>query len=580
LGVDPGRIAVGGHSAGAGLAAAVAVACRSSNDTSGGARQPAASAVPQKAEAVSALIGRSGAPATGEQPARGGIYNQLLSANPPTLDPHGTTSVTTAQTVGGVYSRLMRFSAVQDVAEGNNKNIEPDLALSAESAEGQTWVIKLRQNATFHSVPPVNGHAVEAEDVKATFTRAQSPTSAQRSNLGMIDPDQIETPDRHTVVFKLRSPYAPFPKILASGSYGWIMPREVLSSYDPAKQIIGSGPFILEDFTRDVGATYKRNPEWFEQGRPYVDGAKLAIVPDPAQRLAQFSAGNLDAVGVPLDDLETMQAQNPKAEVISNWDPGDGHIYFQLGESNSPFQDIRLRQAVSLAIDRETYGRVTLNDQWIQGFNVAQTLGKWALKIDDLPADTAQWYTFDLPRAKQLMTEAGGSNLQIQLLKPSPYPRDPWMQTVAEMIASMLGQLPWKVTLTLIDYNRDWVGGGKGVRYGNYPADAIVWGGLEGRNEVDEYLFGFWHSKSTTNQARLNDPMVDAMIDKARAVLDEEERVKAYLDVQKYLASKVYSGTGNPNGLTKTMVNPRVHNYTLGDNYGVGTALWANAWLK
>src|SRR5206468_2081608 len=143
--------------------------------------------------------------------------------------------------------------------------------------------------------------------------------------------------------------------------------------------------------------SYKKNPEWFDKGKPNVDAARLAIVPDPAQRLAQFTAGNLDALNVPIDDLDTMKKQNPKAEVIANWDPGDGHVYFQLGDPKSPFQDIRLRQAVSLAIDRATYGKVTLKDQWVQGFNVPQTLGKWALRMEGLSDDIAQWYRFDLP---------------------------------------------------------------------------------------------------------------------------------------------------------------------------------------
>lgn len=103
--------------------------------------------------------------------------------------------------------------------------------------------------------------------------------------------------------------------------------------------MIGTGPFILDSYTPDVALTYKRNPNYFEQGKPYIDGAKIAIIPDAAQRMAQFSAGNIDFIGVNLEDVETVRRQNPRAELIRNWDPGDGHLFFQLGDLTSPFRD-------------------------------------------------------------------------------------------------------------------------------------------------------------------------------------------------------------------------------------------------
>ncbi|MGH2586969.1 MAG: ABC transporter substrate-binding protein [Dehalococcoidia bacterium] len=553
---------------GAGLGGLALLACR--GDSSGTARQ------------ATAEVGRSETrAATQEQALPGGTYNWFIAANPPSLDPHRTSAVTTMTSVSPVMSRLLRFKSGKDVAAGYNRETQPDLAQTVESPDAVTWTVKLRQGAAFHNVPPVNGHAVEAEDVKASFTRALDPKNPNRGSLTFIDPAQIETPATDTVAFKLTHPYAPFPKLLASGVYSWIFPREALAGdYDPAKQIIGSGPFLFESFTPDVAATYTKNPAWFEQGKPYVDSVRRAVVPDPAQRLAQFSAGNLDAVGVPLDDLETMRRRNPEAELITERDQGGPVLYFQLDEPSSPWQDARLRRAVSLAIDRAAFANAHLKGQWNPSFNVPLNSGKWALTLKDLPPETAQWYTFDRERARKLLTEAGGVDMNVKLLYPIPHPRDPYLKSAAETIFSMLSALPWRISLVFIDYNKDWVGGGKGVRYGNFPPDSMVLTGIEGRTDVDEYLYGWWHSKSTSAISRLKDPRLDATIEKARSLLDEQERVKTSLEAQTYIAEQTYSAMGTPSGFDFTLVQPTVINHTTGDSYGVGTGQWAQLWLK
>lgn len=548
---------------GVGLSGAVAMACAGGGTTT----QPMSG-------------GRTGGQAA-EPPQPGGTYSSYDQANPPTLDPHRTSAVTAMRAVIPVMSRLLRFKTSQDVEATYNLETQPDLALSVESPDAITWTVKLRPDAKFHNVAPVNGRGVEAEDIKVTFSRALEPTNPNRGSLMAIDPSQIETPSRDTVVFKLKYPYAPFPKLLASGVYGWIFPREAGTGYDPAKQIIGSGPFLFESFTPDVAFIYKKSPSWFEQGQPYVDGVRHAIIPDAAQRLAQFTAGNIDVLGnLYIDDLNTVKRSNPNAQVIARWDQGGPIIYFQLGDPASPFQDIRLRRAVSLAIDRDSFAKALLRDQWQQSFNVPLNMGKWALKITDLPSETAQWYTYNLERAKRLVEEAGAAGLSLKLLYPTPHPRDPYLKTAAETVANMLSALPWKLTLVFIDYNKDWVGGGKGVRYGNFPSDSLVITGVEGRTDVDEYLYGWWHSKSTSSISRLQDPTLDAMIDRARTLLNEDERARASIEIQKYMADKVYSGAGNPSGYVYTVVQARVRNYTTGDEYGVGTSTWGKLWLK
>ena len=119
--------------------------------------------------------------------------------------------------------------------------------------------------------------------------------------------------------------------------------------------------------------------------------------------------------------------------------------------------------------------------------------------MEDFPPDTAQWYKFDLPRAKQLLKDAGADTMTVRYTSPTPLPPSGeavWLKQMREAVFNMLQPLGWQISMVLIDYNKDWVGGGKGVRYGNMSNDTIVYGPLEGRTDIDEYIFGWYGGKA------------------------------------------------------------------------------------
>ena len=289
--------------------------------------------------------GSSGTPAGTQtaagKPVYGGVFNTFFNGSDVTnIDPQVVSFPTNDQICSAAMSRPFRFKT--GTRPGPNPNLindgesEPDLALSAESPDAITWTIKLRPDAKFQNIAPVNGHAVEAEDIKSTYVRAlQIPTNPSRGALGMLDVNQITTPDKQTVVFKLNYPYAPFNKTLTSPIYSWIFPREALAgSYDPAKVMIGSGPFVLKSHTPDVEYVMAKNPDFFEKDKPYVDSVRFAIIPAIAQQLAQFTTGHLDEVVV-LDgsNLETMKSNNPKAQVLPIFPyNGGNNVYLPLGD--------------------------------------------------------------------------------------------------------------------------------------------------------------------------------------------------------------------------------------------------------
>jgi peptide/nickel transport system substrate-binding protein len=467
-----------------------------------------------------------------------------------------------------------------------DKDIENDLGVGVESPDAITWTVKLRPDAKFHNVAPVNGRLVEAEDIKATFTRAQDRANPNAGNLNMIDPDQVQTPDKTTVVFKLKYPYAPFRKTLASATYSWIFPREVLTGgYDPAKQVIGSGPFILESVTPDVAHMYRKNPEWFERGRPYAETLRAAIIPDAAQQLAQFTAGNLDELVLSSpQDVSTAKQNNPKATLLKVENASPNPLYLQLGDPTSPFQDVRVRRALSMAIDRDALGKVVYDGEAKAMVFVPSYMGKWALAVKDLPPDIQQYYKYNPGEAKKLLEAAGQSNLQLRFVfvVNSPTPGglgSPTYMTLGETIANMLNSAGIKTTPVMHDYTKDYVAGGKGSRQGYFDKDMVVLAGAAPNTDADEFIFNHFDSRSTSNAERLNDPTLDAMIDKQRTIVNEDDRLKAILEIQRYLADKMYvvPTVGTYRWL---LVQPRVRNYQYSDTLGKMTEIYAKLWLK
>jgi peptide/nickel transport system substrate-binding protein len=569
--------------AGAGLSA-FGLACKPGQPTQSTQQQGGQSSAAAPKNAVNALTSRLNPEPKNDTPVSGGTLNHWLGANPPTFDPHLNVSVNTLYIASGALSRVFRFKTGWDPNIGNNLDVEPDLGASAESSDAITWTVKLRPNLKMQNVAPLNGRAVDSEDIKATFTKATLPTSVNAGNLGMIDPSQIQTPDANTAVFKLKYPYAPFNKLLASGAYSWIMPKEAAAgAYDTAKKIVGSGPFILDSYTPDVAVVWKKNPNYYEQGRPYVDQVRLAIIPDPNTRIAQFTGGNLDILTMTLlDNVPTIKQQNPKADAIRTVTSGNGVMYYNLKDPSSPFQDIRVRQALNLSMDRDAYaaGSGFAKGEYVQTFTVPPNVGKWAAMAEDYPADTLQWYKYDLAKAKQLMSASGVKS--IRMLYPAGNPADPQLGRQADIAQNMVKQLPWTVSYSNIDYTKDWINGGKGVGYpgGGVPADAMAWWGWSSRTEVDEYLFSFFHSKGAGNFMHVSDPKIDDGIDKARTVLNEDDRIKAYKDVQRYIAAQNYVLMGMVNGLAYYFSAPRLHNFQFGDTYSPGSNYWAKTWIK
>lgn len=507
-----------------------------------------------------------------EMPVTGGTFTTYVPANPNSLDVVAQQYATTFPIASSVMSHLVRVKSSLDPATYANNDVESDLAVSFESPDALTWIAKLRPNARFHNVAPVSGRPVEAEDVKASFIHMLQPTNNFAAFLAMIDPKQIDVPAQDTVAFKLKYAYGPFPQTTASP--GFIMPREGVSGeYDPTKTVIGSGPFVFDSYTPDVSFILKKNPDWFEAGRPYVDVVQSPIVPSVSQQEAQFVAGKLDHLNPPTADIDGIKRSKPGVTAIQASDPNVWIVFGHMDQPG-PYRDPRVRQALSLALDRDTLGKAVLASAYTTFTVLPAKYGEWALKPDQLGTATS-YYKYDPALAKKLVAESGaGDQLQKLVYVQNYYGYD----KMAEAVNGMLTQVGFKTQLVPLDYQKDYTNGGKGVWFGNFPTDTIVLAVTGGGPTAESYLGSLLQPGNSFNPAKVDDADGQAMVTKMLSIRDTAERLKAAQDIQRYLAEKLYL-VPVPAPVPQWLMQPRVKNYCYSGNTSAGTGTYSKLWI-
>jgi peptide/nickel transport system substrate-binding protein len=509
------------------------------------------------------------------QPRPGGTLNDFTGTNVTDLDIYKTGGQGTTIATGYALSRVIKFKTSADPAVTLSSDVEGDLAASWESPDAITWTFKIRPGGRFHDIPPVNGHAVESEDIRQSLQREISVGGPGSSGLAMIDPAQIQTPAPDTVVFKLKTPTGAFTKVLGVNTNP-IFPREASGGYDPSKLLIGSGPFVFDTNTPDVAITFKRNPAWSQAGKPNADGARAAIIPDESQQLAQFTAGNLDIVTVGINNLDTEQRSNPKAQALSYLQRSEiifvGHMNFP----DSPFHDPRVRHALSMAIDRNAVGRAVLGNKYAIAGLVSPAFGKWALPVDQL-GDATKYFKYDPNAAKQLLQAAGATDAFHSIF----YPNNGYgtqFNTVVETVNSMFNAIGLKTRLVPLDYQKDFLNSGKGVSYGNYPPDGLIVVNSGGYSTAEDWLVSNFTPNTPRNKSQVVDDGLIASITKMIAIVDEDQRLKAVHDIDRYLADAMYYVPA-PYAYIATMVQPRVRDFQLSVNVPQ-TESYAQLWLQ
>jgi peptide/nickel transport system substrate-binding protein len=246
----------------------------------------------------------------------------------------------------------VRYVFSDEASGPSDLSLKGDLAESWQSdSASRVWTFKLRQGVKWQNVAPLNGRELTAADVKYCF-EAYAKEGVQTATFQEIE--GMETPDKHTLRVHLKGPNTLFPQNLAE-PIAIIFAREVLEEDgDLKKRLIGTGPYTLKEHTRKVRVVLQRNPDYYDKGRPYIDEYIILSTPDAATRLAAFRTGQSDIIWLASpSEVETVRKDQPNAQVQSHHNTL-APFGLALAQDRPPFNDVRVRRAISMAIDRQS----------------------------------------------------------------------------------------------------------------------------------------------------------------------------------------------------------------------------------
>ena len=505
-------------------------------------------------------------------PRRGGIL-RVRGLDPVHFDPHQTTNFKTHTTLSFVYSRLVRHKVGAEVRPGVF-TVEPDVAERWETLDDTTYVFHLRQGVKWHNKPPVNGRELVAEDVKFSYDRLLAEKgNADRYLLDVVD--RVEVVDRYTVRFVLNEPYVGLIEVLATPRSMWIIAPEVVQHFGDLKKpesALGTGPFLLERYEPNVKTVFKRNPDYFRTGQPYVDGVEWLVIDDESTGLAMYRTGQVDCGpsgwwSVRQEELETLKKSHP-------------HLVYQDFQSNvvgavrmrtdqPPFNDVRVRRAISHAIDRQgLIEAVSIRGQPTPA--IAPGLAEWSLPIDQLGAG-AKYYQYNPQEAKRLLAEAGyPKGFKTPLTASTGYGRG--LLDVVQLVQQYLKAVGIEVEMKLQEYGAYMATTAQGKYEGMvYGPAAIAW-------EPDGPLYRMYAPDAPANASHVNDPTLTAMLKEQRRTKDLEARRKIVFDIQRYVAEQQYYVYTNSSVITGTW-QPYVKNYAPNLTFDYGSRA-ASLWLE
>jgi peptide/nickel transport system substrate-binding protein len=498
---------------------------------------------------------RAQAPSSGTTSQRGGILKSLLDEEPATLDPITPTGGVGNQLAAFAYSRLVRFKPGRGAfADGS---VEPDLVTRWEQPDEATLVLQLREGATFDRRRPTNGRPFTADDVVASWD-AFVARGTYRSDLAhAVDPTApitaLTATDPRTVRLTLAGPDAQIFTTLASRFGLWILPREAFEGgFDPQNAMHGTGPWLLDRHQPGVGLSFRRNPDYYDAANvPLADGVELPIIVETAQAEAQFRAKNVHggpALGggavsaatmlVVHGDLPGTRIDLSPAQLIGPT------IAFGF-RNGSPFRDQRVRQAVSMLIDRDGMIDTFNNLEAFQDAGIAMR-GYWTTPLsagfspfwldprDPSFGPTARYLTQDPAEARRLLTAAGypdGFETPFTFITGSNWGRD-WGRR-AEALMAMLGRGGIRCKANAVDYNGVFI-----PRYLRSKSDfeGMAMQRTGSRGDPGQFWSIFFSSTGASSEVGANFPEMDALIVAQRRELDRERRIALHHDIQRRFA--------------------------------------------
>ena len=465
---------------------------------------PSASVAPEKSPAV-----------TPAPPRAGGELTFVVPGEPPSYDAHREETFALIHPAAPHYNTLLRI----DPLDPTGTRVVADLATSwTVSSDKRTYVLKLREGVKFH-----DGSEMTSRDVRATYQKIISPppgiTSVRRGEYLQIE--TVQAPEPYVVAFKLKWPSPSFIHSLAS-PWNWIYKADILERdvrwYE--KNVMGTGPFVFVEHIKGSRWIGRRNPDYWDKGKPYLDGYQALFIREDAAQLSAIRSGraHIQFRGFsPAQRDDIVGGLGTKITVQeSPWNCG---LVVAINHDKAPFSDRRVRRALSLALDRYTAAEVLSKSAIVREVGGVQVPGSpFATPPSELMklAGYSRNVRESKSAAQRLLAEAGVPQGFAFVLKnrdvPMPY------QYIGTWLVDEWRRIGLKVHHEIQDSSRYF----NDLRSGNFELSTDFQCGYVVDPDLDLYKFQS-RDRSDANYGRYTDPVLDDLYVRQSPTIDPEQ---------------------------------------------------------
>jgi peptide/nickel transport system substrate-binding protein len=494
--------------------AATTAATSAPATTAAGAASPAAGGASPAASPATTGGTAPTAPATlpGK---KGGKLVWALESDPVNLIPYGGVSTSNMWGKEFIYDSLLAWD--------KDLKVIPALAESYETPDPMTYVFKLRKGVKFH-----DGKVLDADDVKYSFDVYKDPPPPAAKSL-QFNFTSVDVVDANTVKMTLPKPDPTIPGVLAWTRYTPIVPKGAFEKINVSSQAIGTGPYKLVEFVPNDRVVLTRNPDFWRPGLPYLDDITLKVLPDEQSRLAALRSGTIDGGTFSSDTADTVKSDK-SLTILTGLVASPKVIQFTIKEAKKPWNDVKVRQAINMTINRQTIidnvygGNAELSGPIPPGY------GDWPIPASDL---ASKYYKMDVAGAKKLMADAGfaqGFPVTLQAISaPRAYTQ------IAEIVREQLKAIGIDVTVQPLEI------GTFAKNIGNGDFD---WGstGRGMRGDPSGFVNDF--NKGTANypvwfNGGYDNPELDKLYNDALQTVDQAKRKPMYQRIQEIILTEV-----------------------------------------
>ena len=548
-------------------------------------------------------------PTTGKAvtaPEYGGTLTMSKSSGfPPTADPYHSTAWATHSLLHGVLEPLSIADWALDRDEFDwSSYAVPFFGLRGALAEswdisedGLTYTIHIRPGIHWHDKPPVNGRELTAQDIEYNYHRMwglgsgfnEPMAGSKGAGIGI---ESVTATDKWTVVFKLKEPnFAALHPIMVE-HVAFILPPEVIKQHGDIsdwRNFVGTGPYELTDWVQGTSITHTKNPDYwgfdekYPQNRlPYIDKLVGLFIKEEATRLAGLRSGRIDFLGFPagvsdivsVDVLDSLRKTNPEIELLPWWDRSENG--FAVNTTKPPFDDIRVRHAMQMALDlktiSDTYYKGTA--MWQPQGIVGEAVKGYYTPFDEWPDEVRKSYAYDPERARQLLAEAGYLN-GFETVWTTTSEGDSGYNEIA---AGYLKAIGVDVEIRVLDRPQFL----PLITEGDYGGMASV---VQAFNSYPPLLRVFGHSTSIWNTPRFKDAELDAMIEAAESATSIADEQRLSIEADMYMMEK-HTYVWGPKAGKYMAIQPWVEGYNGEVHFGpqnrlpIFARLWIDSELK